>query len=169
MIALEQLIEPTEDHQDPMAIKLEYSTIAKCRPEHVWQKFEKLEEWAWWNPVIGQARWLEGSRWAKGGRFLFQLTRPRMMTFKPVIIESDPPQRIAWVGTATGFKGEHWFAFEAQPDGTTSIKTWEFLSGPLTLFMGKGTEKDIVGSYEQWLEALKFEAEKIAREEYAKS
>ena len=35
--------------------------------------------------------------------------------------------------------------------------------------MGKGTEKDIVGSYEQWLEALKFEAEKIAREEYAKS
>ena len=151
-----------------MAIKLEYSVTAKCRPEHVWQKFEKLEEWPWWNPVMGQARWLEGRRWAKGGRFLFQLTRPRVMTFKPVIVESDPPHRIAWVGTATGFKGEHWFSFEAQQDGTL-IKTWEFMSGFSTFFMGQGTQKKLLTLYQQWLDSLKVEAEKIAREEYAKS
>jgi hypothetical protein len=152
-----------------MAIRLEYSTSAKCSPQHVWQKFEKLEEWAWWNPVIGQARWLQGQRWQQGGRFLFQLMRPRLMTFKPVIIESAPPHRLAWVGTASGFKGEHWFSFEEQSDGSTMLKTWENMSGPLTLFFGKGTRNKIVGSYREWLEALKVEAEKVARAEQAAS
>ena len=152
-----------------MAIRLEYSVTAKCKPEHVWKKFEKLEEWAWWNPVIGQTRWLEGQRWQNGGRFLFELLRPRRMTFKPVIIESAPPNRIAWVGRAAGFKGEHWFSFEEQADGITAVKTWETLSGLMTLFMGSGTQSKLVKMYEQWLEALKTEAEKIAREEFARS
>ena len=152
-----------------MAIRLEYSTSAKCSPPHVWQKFEKLEEWAWWNPVIGQARWLEGERWQKGGRFLFQLMRPRVMTFKPVIIESAPPHRLAWVGTAPGFRGEHWFSFEEQSEGITALKTWENMSGFMTLFFGAGTRNKIVGSYREWLEALEVEAEKVARSEQAAS
>lgn len=152
-----------------MAIRLEYSTPAKCRPEHVWQKFQKLEEWAWWNPVIGQARWLQGARWEKGGRFEFRLIKPRAMTFKPVILESAPPQRLGWVGTAFGFKGEHWFSFEEQPNGTTQLKTWENMSGFMTLLIGAGTRQKLVAMYREWLEALKAEAEKIARGERAAS
>lgn len=152
-----------------MANRLEYSTSARCKPEHVWQKFEKLEEWAWWNPVIGQARWLEGRRWQQGGRFLFQLMRPRVMIFKPVIIESAPPHRLAWMGKVPGFKGEHYFSFEEQPDGTTVLRTWEVFSGFMTLFIGAGTRKKLLAMYRDWMEALKGEAEKIARAEQAAS
>ncbi len=152
-----------------MAVKLEYSTTAKCKPEHAWRKFEKVEEWAWWNPVIGQARWLEGERWQRGGRFLFQLTKPRVTTFKPVIIESAIPHRIAWMGKVPGFKGEHWFSFEEQADGATLLRTWEIFSGVIALFLGQGTRLKIVSMYHDWMEALKVEAEKIAREEFARS
>ena len=44
-----------------MSIHLEYSTTAKCRPEHIWTKFEALDQWAWWNKVISRARWIEGA------------------------------------------------------------------------------------------------------------
>jgi len=152
-----------------MSIRLEYSVTAKCRPEHVWQKFEKLEEWPWWNHVIGKTQWLSGGRWQEGGRFMFEMLRPRHMTFKPVVIKSAPPNQIAWIGKAFGFRGEHWFSFEAQGDGTTVLKTWEIFSGPLTMFLGAGSQKKIVDFYADWLGALKEESEKIAREALARS
>ena len=102
-----------------MSIRLEYSVIAKCKPEHAWQKFEKLEEWPWWNHVIGKTQWLSGGRWQEGGRFMFEMLRPRHMTFKPVILKSAVPTQIAWVGKSFGLTGEHWcagaFAQQLQP------------------------------------------------------
>jgi len=152
-----------------MAIRLEYSVTARCKPEHVWQKFQKLEEWPWWNRVIGQTRWLSGPPWQKGSRFHMQLVYPRKMKVRPVILESAPPQRIAWVGNSIGVRGEHWFCFEPQPDGTTLLKTWEDFSGWLIGLMGDGLQQAIVSMYQDWLQALKAEAEKIAREEHARS
>jgi hypothetical protein len=152
-----------------MGFRLEYSVPAKCKPEHVWKKFEKVEEWGWWNPVIGKTRWLDGPRWQKGSHFLFELLRPSHRTFKPVITESELPNRIEWVGTALGFNGQHGFSFEEQSDGTTLIKTWEMLSGPLTWFMGEGLKNNLTAMYREWLEALKAEAEKIAREDFARA
>src|SRR5579864_5903574 len=112
-----------------MSIKVEYSVTAKCKPEHAWQKFEKLEEWPWWNHVIGKTQWLSGGRWQEGGRF----------------------------------------SFEMQADDTTLLKTWEIFSGPLTMFIGAGSQKKIVDFFAAWLGALKEEAEKIARESLARS
>jgi hypothetical protein len=152
-----------------MGFRLEYSTTARCKPEHVWQKFSKLEEWAWWNPVIGKTRWLQGQPWQKGSRFLFELTRPRRMTFRPVIIESAPPHRVGWVGTAFLFRGEHWHTFESQPDGATLIKTWEDFSGLGPAFFGQGRKQKLIAMYREWLESLKSESEKIAREALARS
>jgi hypothetical protein len=152
-----------------MAIRLEYSIMANCRPEHVWRKFKKLEEWPWWNRVIGQARWLNGEPWQKGSEFLLELVFPRKMSTRPVILESAPPNKIAWIGKKMGASGEHWFSFEAQPDGMTLIKTWEDFSGPLTVFATQSFKRSVVATYKTWLEALKFEAEKIAREELARS
>ncbi|MGC2321973.1 MAG: SRPBCC family protein [Terriglobales bacterium] len=152
-----------------MSIHLEYSTTAKCRPEHIWKKFEALDQWAWWNKVISRARWVEGQPWQKGSRFEMELARPKPMKFRPVIIESAPPTRVAWVGKGSGFTGEHWFSFELQPDGATLMKTWEEFSGISTLFFGNGTRQGIVKMHQEWLEALKFEAERIAREAVARS
>ncbi len=152
-----------------MATHLEYSVSAKCRPEHVWQKFQKLEEWPWWNPVIGQARWISGRPWEKGSQFLMDLVRPRKVSVKPVVLESLPPNKLGWIGKTTGFTGEHWFKFEAQPDGTTLIRTWEDMSGWATTFFGNGMKQGLLAAHRDWLEALKTEAEKIAREEQARS
>ena len=152
-----------------MSIHLEYSTTAKCRPEHIWKKFEVLDQWAWWNKVISRSRWIEGQPWQKGSRFEMELARPRPMKAKPVIIESAPPTKVAWVGKGKGVTGEHWFSFELQPDGTTLMKTWEEFSGLTTIFFGSGLRQGIVKMYQDWLEALKFEAERIAREERARS
>ncbi len=152
-----------------MAIRLEHSVTAKCRPEHVWQKFQKLEDWPWWNRVIGRSRWVSGAPWQKGSRFHMELVYPRRMKVDPVITEAAPPNRIAWVGKGVGVRGEHWFSFEAQPDGSTLIRTWENFFGFLTLFARDSLRQSIVAMYKDWLEALKTEAEKIAREEQARS
>ena len=152
-----------------MPIRLEYSLAAKCSPEHIWQKFEKLEQWAWWNRVIAQTKWLNGQPWQKGSRFLLGLAQPTAINIPVEILECAAPNKVGWVGKFWGVRGEHWFSFEAQPDGTTLMKTWEDFSGLGTLFMGNGRREGVRKSYEAWFEALKFEAEKIAREEAARS
>jgi hypothetical protein len=152
-----------------MAIRLEYSVTAKCRPEHVWQKFEKLEQWSWWNRVISQTKWLEGQPWRKGSRFLLGLARPINKDIPVEILECAAPQKVGWVGKFLGIRAEHWFSFEPQADGTTLMETWEDFSGPGTIFFGNGRREDVVKVYAAWFEALKFEAERIAREEAARS
>lgn len=152
-----------------MAIRLEYSLAAQCRPEHIWQKFEKLDQWAWWNRVISQSKWLEGPPWQKGSRFLLGLARPMGMEIPVAILECAPPQKVGWVGKFFGVRAEHWYSFEPQPDGTTLMKTWEDFTGPGTLFFGNGRKQAVLKMYADWLEALKFEAERIAREEKARS
>jgi len=152
-----------------MAFRLEYSTTAKCRPDHIWKKFEHVEQWAWWNRVLGPCRWMNGNPWQKGSRFHMELVKPRRMTFQPVILECSPPNKVGWVGKGSGMTGEHWFSFELQPDGTTLMKQWEDFSGFSTLFLGDGMKQAIVAMYQDWFEALKFEAERLAREESARS
>ncbi len=151
-----------------MAIRFEYSVAAKCKPEHVWKKFEKLEEWPWWNRAVNDTRWINGPPWQRGSQFNMQLVYPAKMKFKPVVLECSPPHTVGWVGNAAGLAGEHWFSFELQGDGTL-IKTWETLRGWKTVFIGAGRKKALLAMHRDWLEALRTEAEKIAREEYARS
>ncbi len=152
-----------------MSIRLEYSTTAKCTPAHVWQKFSKVEEWAWWNPVIGQARWISGKPWEKGSKLHFELIRPLNVKVDATITEVAPPNRVVWVGGGMLIRGEHAFSFEPQPEGASLMKTWEDFSGVGTIFLGEGKRREIVQMYQKWFEQLKIEAEKIAREEMARS
>ena len=152
-----------------MGIHLEYSTTAKCRPEHVWEKLKSLEQWPWWNPTISEAKWVSGKPWEKGSRFFMELARPVRFKATPVIIAAEPPTKVGWVGKKTGFTGEHWFSFELQPDGSTLMKTWEDVSGLVTLFLGGRMRQRLHDIHKNWIEALKFEAERIAREQYARS
>src|SRR3954464_6808149 len=99
--------------------RLEFQTTARCTPEQVWKVFADLERWSQWNPVIGKSHWLAGNSWQLGNRFLMEIVRPRRMTFKLVIMECTPPNRVAWTGKVPGFTGTHWHEFIAQPDGTT--------------------------------------------------
>ena len=152
-----------------MGFRLEASTVAKCRPEHVWQKFEKVEQWAWWNRVVAQARWVNGQPWQKGSVFFMEIVKPKNFKVKPVVLEAAAPNKVGWVGTSFGFRGEHWFTFEPQPDGTTLLKTWEDVSGFATAFFSADFKQGLTRMHQEWLDLLKAEAEKIAREELARA
>jgi hypothetical protein len=152
-----------------MAIHLEYSTTAKCRPEHVWEKFKTIEQWPWWNPTIAAAKWVSGKPWEKGSRFSMELARPMRFKVISVVFESDAPNKVGWVGKKAGFTGEHWFSFEAQPDGSTLLKTWEDISGLVTIFFSSARKAALLNLHKTWIESLKFEAERIARDQFARS
>jgi hypothetical protein len=143
-------------------MRLDYQITARCRPEHVWQVFADMDRWALWNPVIDKAHWLTGEPWKLGSSFFMQIAMPKRMKFQPTITEINSPNRVAWTGTAPGFKGTHWHEFSLQPDGTTLIKTWEEFSGFLTLFVGKRMKAKLIHMYAVWLNALGSEAEKLA-------
>jgi hypothetical protein len=152
-----------------MSINLEYSATAKCRPEHIWKVFEKLEQWAWWNPGIGRTKWTSGEPWQKGSHFDMELERPRRLKFDCEVLEPSIPNKVGWRGKGHMTIGEHWFSFEEQPSGTTLLKTWETLSGFGSMFIGKGMQQKTLDSYKLWFERLAAEAEKIAREELARA
>ncbi len=152
-----------------MAITLEYSVVAKCTPEQVWKKFENIEQWPWWNRVIGKAQWLEGEPWRPGSRFVMETVRPWAMTLRPVILESAPPNKVDWRGSGTLMAGENRFTFDARPDGTCLLKITGEFSGAGTLFWSDKVRSEILQMFVDWLGALKTEAEKLAREEVARS
>lgn len=151
-----------------MSIKLEYAATAKCRPEHIWKVFEKMEQWAWWNPSVTRSKWTSGQPWQKGSHFRMELERPRRMAFDCEVLEGSP-NKVGWRGKGGTVTGEHWFSFEENGDGTTKMKTWETLSGFGTMFIGKGMQEKTVDVYKVWLERLGAEAEKMAREEMARA
>lgn len=152
-----------------MAINLEYSVIARCTPEQAWKKFQKLEQWPWWNRVIGESEWLEGEPWKKGSRFSMQVVRPWSFSLRPEIIESAPPNKIGWRGSGALMTGENWFHFEQNENGNSLLRVSAEFSGIGTMFWGDKIKNDIIEMFAEWLGALKLEAEKIAREELAKS
>ena len=151
-----------------MSIRLEYATTAKCRPEQLWKVFQKMEQWAWWNPCVTRSKWTSGQAWEKGSHFRMELERPRRMAFDCEVLEASP-NKVAWRGKGGTVTGEHWFSFEENGDGTTKMKTWETLTGFGTLFLGKGMQEKTVDVYKVWLERLAAEAEKVAREELARA
>lgn len=151
-----------------MSVKLEHSVTAKCKPEHAWQKFQKLDEWSWWNRAVGASKWIDGQPWQPGSRFQLELAYPKKMTFKSVITESAAPQSIAWKGEGGGIAGTMRFRFEPAEGGTV-LKSEADFSGWKTMLGAGGIQDALRKSFEEWLSALKTEAEKIAREELARS
>ena len=145
-----------------MAISVEHSVTAACTPQHAWKAFNNLERWPGWNPVVAEARWLEGAPWQAGSRFRLELARPANLTLEPVITEAAPPHRIAWDGSGPLLSGRNEFTFQAQPDGATLLRVTGEFSGFGTMFWGDRLQRAVTEMFAEWLDALKAEAEKTA-------
>lgn len=148
-----------------MAISLEYSAIARCRPEHCWQVFQDLNSWASWLDAVGEARWVSGQPWQKGSVFEFQLVQPRPVSIKPTITDIDAPFKVIWVGKGMGVTGEHAFLFLPQPDGTTKITTLQEYTGAATMLVPRNMQDAVRDVLRRWVERLKVEAERLAQQE----
>ncbi len=151
-----------------MGVRVQHSVIAKCKPEHAWQKFQKAEEWPWWNRVIGQAKWTDGQPWQQGSRMHLELAYPKRITVKPTVKENSAPQMVAWIVESSGMTGTMRFRFDAAADGNTTLSAECEFSGWKIALAGS-LEQDFRKTLDEWLGALKMEAEKIAREESARS
>lgn len=151
-----------------MAIKLEHSTTAQCTPEHIWRHFQKIEDWPAAVPkVIGSAAWTDGDPWQKGSKFNMKLLQPMPMYVKPEIMECNPPLAVHWVASGSAVTAKQWFSFEPQPDGSTKLTARQEFEGPMTFMFGETIQKQIVAMYQEWMEALKGQAEASARAESA--
>ena len=152
-----------------MSVKVEHSVVAKCKPEHAWQKFSTMTEWPWWNRAVGSAKWTGGQPWQPGSRFHLEIAYPKTMAFQCVVTEAGTPRNMAWSAAGSGLSGKMQFGFEPQADGNTGLRAQAEFSGWKAAFGGGALRQAIEKAMQEWLEALKTEAEKIAREEFAKS
>ena len=151
-----------------MSVRVQHSVTAKCKPEHAWQKFQKVDEWPWWNRVIGHAKW-EGEPWQQGSRLLLELAYPKRQTLKGTVTSNAAPQAVACKADGNGMSGTLRFAFTPAADGFTTLHAECDFSGWKTALSGGSLQQDFRKAFEEWLDALKTEAEKIAREEFARS
>src|SRR5512140_2961924 len=86
-----------QEESSCMAVHLEFSATAKARPEHIWRVFEKLEQWAWWNPAIGKTKWTSGQPWQKGSHFSMELERPKRLVFDCEVLDASAA-KVGWRG-----------------------------------------------------------------------
>lgn len=153
-----------------MAITLESSLLCQCKPEHIWKHFQDIAQWPASVPrVIGNASWTEGEPWQKGSKFGMRLLKPMPMNARPEIIECNPPTEVHWMSAGTSISMEQWFRFEQQAEGTTKISAKQEFTGPMTFMFGDTVQKQVLAMYDEWLGALKQQAEQTASEEAAAS
>ena len=140
-----------------MSVKLEYSTLASCSPEAVWNLFSQTELWAQWTQFIQSAKWVSGEPWRLGSEIELTVTQPPLK-LKGKLVESKPPYIFRVDGSAMGISVQHEFAFVEQGDKTL-MATRMTLSGPATVFINDGIKDRAVKGFAQWFDRLKAEAE----------
>jgi hypothetical protein len=142
-------------------MKLEYSTVAKCRAEAVWAVFAESSRWSEWSTLLAGVHWLEGQPWQAGSVGLIELNQPAFK-LKATVKESTPPTRVVWTGAVMGVNIECTFEFLAQPDNTTLMKAAIDLSGPGVFFINDDMKKKGLAAFTPWFDAMRTRSEQAA-------
>ncbi len=151
----------TARHYEQVAKTITHSVEVSAPPDLVWRILVDFSSFPEWNPFIVQA---QGE--AEAGSRLKVRIQPRgkrAMTFRPVVQEAVPPNRLRWIGhlLVPGlFDGEHSFLAEESGSGTrfTQSETFRGVFVPLS-------EKSLTATregFEAMNEALKRRAESNA-------
>ncbi len=141
-------------------MKLEYSTVARCRPEDIWNVFTDSTHWSEWSSLLAGVQWTSGDPWQPGSQGVIEIAQPSFK-LKSTIKEAVPPQRIVWTGAVMGVNFESAFVFTPQVDLTTLMQAVIELSGPAVFFLNDDMKKKGMAAFEPWLDALKTQAEKL--------
>lgn len=147
-----------------MSFSIDYSTIARCRPEDVWLVIQDIRRWPQFDPgAIESVSWVSGEPWKKGSRFEIKIRKPISFTLTPEIVEAEKPILIHWKGKGSGVSGEQWFIFRILPDGNTELRTLQEYSGAPLLLLGSSGKSAIEQGVRKVLDRIKKEAEANAR------
>lgn len=142
-------------------MKLEHSTVARCRPEDVWKVFTDSARWSEWSSLLAGAHWTGGEPWQAGSEGVLELAQPSFK-LKLSIKEAAPPQRLVWTSAVMGVNIENTLEFLPQPDGATRMKAAIDLTGPGTFFINDEMKKKGMAAFAPWFEGLRGQAEKLA-------
>jgi len=130
-------------------------------PERVWEVFSNLDMWSKMNPYYKYAKHISGPKWAKGSRFEFLsdygIVKSRA---KPVILKSNPPHFIEWIGTKPFIKGKHSFTFKKIKNGTEVTNYEEFTGIGLPIINLLNLKTRVEDSFKEFNKGLKREAER---------
>lgn len=141
-------------------MKLEYSTVAKCRAEDIWNVFTDPSRWSEWSSLLTGLQWTEGAPWQPGSQSVIEIAQPAFK-LKTTVKECAAPNKIVWTGAAMGVNIENTFEFTVQPDGTTLMKAAIDLSGPAVFFINDDMKKKGMAAFTPWFESLRAQAEKL--------
>ncbi|MEO6119823.1 MAG: SRPBCC family protein [Terriglobales bacterium] len=148
-------------------MKLEYSTVARCRPEDIWAVFTDSTRWSEWSSLLAGVQWTSGEPWTPGSQGVIELAQPAFK-LKSTMKEALPPQRIVWAGAVMGVNFECAFRFTPEASGitpdaaTTLMHAAIDLSGPAVFFINDDMKKKGMAAFTPWFDALKAQAEKLS-------
>ena len=142
-------------------IKAEKTIEINAPADKLWKLMQDIPAWPKWFPSLKAAGAVSGQPMAKGSVLYFKLglVGPAMK-MQVTVTESVPNQRVTWAGGMLGVTGVHSFDFQAQGNQTKVISR-ETLQGPMVGFLKILFGDDDLGKLHQdWITALKAEAEK---------
>jgi hypothetical protein len=145
-------------------IKTEKVIVVKAPVEKIWKLMLDIGSWPRWFPTLKAAGAIAGEPLAQGSVFSFKLAlMGPALNMKVTVVESKPNRRVAWAGGMLGVSAVHSFDFTAQGQ-QTKVVSKEVFQGPMVGFLKIFFNDDDLGKLHQdWIAALKAEAEKGVR------
>ena len=127
---------------------LHHAIDVRARPETIWRVFTDLSTWPRWFPYATAAHSDDEVVWRTGGRIDVRMAVPvaGALRIHLGIVEVAAPDRVRWIGTATGMRGDHLYRFEDHGDWTR-VTSHEELGGWMAsaaLRLARGRVEDAV-------------------------
>jgi uncharacterized protein YndB with AHSA1/START domain len=121
-------------------------------PEKVWQLLADAPSWPTWQKDIGSVS--SNGPLASGARFVWKIGNT---TIHSQVQLFDPPQVLAWTGTAQTAKAVHVWELHPLPGDQTLVIVKESLDGPFVAKLFPSSH--LADADTKWLAALKKTAE----------
>jgi hypothetical protein len=129
-------------------------------PEEVWFVLTDFAKFPDWNPFM---RWARGEL-RKGAKLevRIQPTGARGSTFKPTVLNVNPPKELRWIGhlwISGLFDGEHILTIEPIGNNKAHFEQKEIFNGLFVRLLAKSLDKDTLRGFNEMNKALKEQVE----------
>lgn len=95
-------------------------------PADCWRVFSDLSTWARWFPMLQR---VEGDLRLGGKLRLRMAAGPTSLQLEATVEELVPRERVRWVASRLGVRGDHSYSFDVNHPGTTRVTSRESFSG----------------------------------------
>jgi uncharacterized membrane protein len=143
-------------------MKVNKSIDIDASADQAWEWLADIGNWPKWKPFIIASNYCSGGALKVGSKLRFKpKVGPVPIYLYAKIVESNPPRRLVWEGSAPGVKAVHSFEFEDLGGNKTRVTTRETMSGigifALRLLV---PQSEFEGMHDRWLQAFKDRAAK---------